>query len=203
MEIDPDNPPSLDEELLTPYEHQVKDHWKECYASAVEPLRARGGEAALEQAVRNATHRAQTHAAAEAEIRTLIAQLKWRHADPGTVGVPNEEFLDRRPDLVVLPPFDAVKDPRDAATVPAVFPVPPSTPARAEWDAVHKRIAKEMDAAFVKNVAKNRAIQDQKTAARVSADVLAKIDREMNAAFVKNVAKNRAMQAEKKASRKK
>jgi hypothetical protein len=337
MEIDPDNAPTVDEKPLTPYEHQVKAHWEQCYESAAEQIRAAGGEAALDQAVRNATHRADAMAARKAETRLLIAQLKWRHADPGTAGVPNREFLARRPDLTERPPFDAVKALRDGAPVPAaIFPAPPlpdgrkvgdaqwakidaemdaafvrnvaknrriqderrqarqkqtppanspvlgslglklkrhwetylpkmtaelrsagtlesrlheteqqmleqeatmiqqgmspdqarettreigflpaeptrgattsptpSTPAAADWDAVHKKIAQEMDSAFVRNVAKNRAIQAENKAARVSADVLTRIDRAMDEAFVKNVARNRQIQADQKAGRQK
>ena len=51
---------------------------------------------------------------------------------------------------------------------PAPSPTP-STTARAAWDAVHQKIAQEMDAAFARNIVKNKAIQDQRRAEREAA----------------------------------
>lgn len=53
----------------------------------------------------------------------------------------------------------------DSSLPPAPSPTP-STPARVVSDAVLQQIDREMDAAFVKNIAKNKRIQDERKLAR-------------------------------------
>jgi hypothetical protein len=55
-EIDPDDPLSLDEEPLTPYEMEVKEHWERFWPEPVHQLTAQG-PIALDEAIRRATHR--------------------------------------------------------------------------------------------------------------------------------------------------
>lgn len=110
---------------------------------------------------------------------------------------------------------------------PALPPPPPPRPPPGEGlDAVHRQSDKNMDEAFVRNIARNRRIQEEKRAARdavkrtseataqsetpslytpqrVTTDAVhRKIAKEMDDAFVKNVAKNRQIQDESRAARK-
>ena len=52
--IDPDEPPSLEEQAPLPIEQKMKAYWVRWLPALVAGLRKQGGEAALEQAIRRA-----------------------------------------------------------------------------------------------------------------------------------------------------
>lgn len=105
----------------------------------------------------------------EAENKALFAELRRRLSDRGITGIANGEFMQCWRGVPLDEPVgDPTLDRKEieqlrrasSTTGGEEEETAHSASERAAWDAVHKKIAKEMDEAFVKNVAKSCADRD-------------------------------------------